>query len=472
MPRSKTLALISGPFLGAAIALPLVLTTELSGQACFVAGLAAWCALWWVLEPLDVAATSLLPFCALPAAGVLTHSQVATAYGHTVVLLFMAGFFLSRALEESGAHEQVALRLVQAVGAGKPRRLVLGFMVASAALSMWISNTATTLMMLPIVTAVVDRQSKPDPRFARGLLLGVAYAATIGGLGTPIGSPPNLVFMAVHNETAVQPISFLGWIAVSLPVVVIMLPLTWLLLTRRFQPSLGIEVPTASPLSPPQKRVLCVFAAVALLWVTRAQPGGGWSALLEQAVHFAGKAGSLAGDSTAGLLGVLALFVIPREPGSEKKLLSWRQASQIPWGILLLFGAGIALAKGFSTSGLSAALGQGLGGAQSFSALALVAGTALLAIFLTEIISNTAAANLLMPVLAAVATATGISHARVMMPAALCCTLAFMLPVSTPPNAIVFGTGRVATRDMMRVGALLNALGVAVVAAVVSLLLG
>ncbi|HEX9621255.1 MAG TPA: SLC13 family permease [Polyangiaceae bacterium] len=427
----------------------------LSRDASFTAAITALCAVWWVTEPIPIPVTSLLPFALLPLAGVLDHDAVAGAYGHTLILLLLGGFILSTALEKCGAHERLALGMVRLVGGHGGPRLVLGFMLAAATLSMWISNTATTLMMLPIATAVL--QQTRDEKLAPPLLLGVAYASSIGGVGTPIGTPPNVIFMGVYSEATGNSWSFLRWMLIGVPTVVVLLPLAWWSLTRRLGASERLRLPVLGPMKAAERRVLAVFAVTVLLWIFRTEPFGGWTAL------FGAKG---VGDSTIALGAIVAMFLVP--DGEGDRLLDWKTANRIPWGLLLLFGGGIAIARAFEESGLSLALGTRLSAVSSLPLPLMVALVCLGVTFLTEVTSNTATATLLMPILAASAKAAGLRPELIMVPAALSASFAFMLPVATVPNAIVFGTDRVTTARMAREGFFINLMGVVVVTLVTS----
>jgi sodium-dependent dicarboxylate transporter 2/3/5 len=451
-------ALAAGPLLAAG-AWALAWSSGLAPEACWTAAVTALCAVWWILEPIPIPATALVPFAVLPLAGVLPHDQVATAYGHTLILLFLGGFLLSAAMERSGTHHRLAVGMLRLVGGTSGRRLVLGFMLASATLSMWISNTATVLMMLPMTLAVLEET--PDERLATALLLGIAYAGSIGGLGTPVGSPPNLIFMGIYAETTGFEVSFLRWMSWGVPVSLLLLVLAWLLLTRRLPETHGVSLPPPGPWSAAEVRTLAVFVLTALAWVTRTGPAGGWNQWL-------GMPG--AGDSTVALLSATALFLLP--DGRGGRLLDWDTAQRIPWGLLLLFGGGIAIARAFGASGLSESLGQALLDITTWHVLLMLFTIALGVSFLTEVTSNTATATTLMPVLAAAGLAGGLDPALVMVPAALSASCAFMLPVATPPTAIVFGAGRLSVLAMARAGVGLNLLGAAVITGVCWLVLG
>lgn len=407
------------------------------------------CAVWWMTEALPLPATALLPLAVFPVVGVLTSEDVASAYGNSMILLFLGGFILSRGMESSGAHQRIALQMMQLFG-GSGRRLVFGFMAAAALLSMWISNTATALMLLPVALAVV--RGAENPRLAMALLLAVAYGSSIGGLGTPIGSPPNLVFLKVYEQSTGTAIGFLQWMSYGMPVVLLFLPLAAWWLSRHVRAGDQVSLPPPGSWTAAERRVLLVFALTALGWVTRTDPFGGWS----QWWNLPG-----ANDASVALLGALLLFILPN--GRGERLLDWESAVTLPWGMLILFGGGIAIAKAFAESGLSDVLGAAFAGLQHLPVLLMVVLVAALVTALTELNSNTATAVLLLPVLAAVALSLGVDPLLLMLPATLSASCAFMLPVATPPNAIVFGSGQVPIQVMVREGLVLNLLGLIII---------
>jgi sodium-dependent dicarboxylate transporter 2/3/5 len=361
-------------------------------------------------------------------------------------------------MEKSGAHRRIALGMVNLFGGNSSRRLVFGFMAAAAVLSMWISNTATTLMLLPVALAVIERSD--DDNLAIPLLLGIAYAASVGGIGTPIGTPPNLVFREIYWENTGIEIGFLTWMSWGVPVVLIFVPIIALWLTRRLNHQGHIDMPKVGAWQTEERRVFIVFALTALAWVTRSQPFGGWKTWLDVPG---------ANDASVALLAVIAMFLIPNGKGS--RLLDWETASRIPWGMLILFGGGIAIAKAFVISGMSAALGEALAGIAGWPILAMMAVICLCITFLTEMTSNTATTTLMMPILAAAAIAAGVPPESLMVPAAMSASCAFMLPVATAPNTIVFSTGRFTTSRMAREGAALNFVGVIVISVMCYLLI-
>ncbi len=422
-------------------------------DACLTAALTMVCAIWWIFEPIPIPVTSLLPIAVLPATGVLTPDETGASYGSPLVLLLLGGFILSTAMERSGAHLRVALTMVNLFGGSSSRRLVFGFMAAAAVLSMWISNTATTLMLLPVALAVVDKSR--DDALPVPLLLGIAYAASVGGIGTPIGTPPNLVFREVYFENTGTEISFLTWMSWGVPVVLLMIPLMGLWLTRKLHFQGKFSLPTVGKWQTDEKRVFMIFTLTALAWITRSQPFGGWRSWLDLPG---------ANDASVALLAVIIMFLIPNGKGA--RLLDWQSAVRIPWGMLILFGGGIALAKAFVSSGLSAELGDMLSNIAGLPVILMIAVICLVITFLTEMTSNTATTALMMPILAAAAIAADIEPELLMVPAAMSASCAFMLPVATAPNTIMFSTERFTTRVMAREGVVLNLVGVAVITTV------
>jgi sodium-dependent dicarboxylate transporter 2/3/5 len=458
MTLSKNfIGLTLGPLV-AAVAFFTLQSFGWQGTACWTAAITVICAVWWIFEPIPIPATSLIPLATLPIIGVLTPAQVGESYGSPLVLLLMGGFILSTAMEKSGAHRRVALGMVNLFGGTSSRRLVFGFMAAAAVLSMWISNTATTLMLLPVALAVIERSD--DDNLAIPLLLGIAYAASVGGIGTPIGTPPNLVFREIYWENTGIEIGFLTWMSWGVPVVLIFVPIIALWLTRRLNHQGHVDMPKVGAWQTEERRVFIVFAFTALAWITRSQPFGGWKTWLDVPG---------ANDASVALLAVIAMFLIPNGKGS--RLLDWETAGRIPWGMLILFGGGIAIAKAFIISGMSAALGNALAGIAGWPILAMMAVICLCITFLTEMTSNTATTALMMPILAAAAIAAGIAPEALMVPAAMSASCAFMLPVATAPNTIVFSTGWFTTRLMAREGLVLNFVGVIVISVMCYLLI-
>jgi sodium-dependent dicarboxylate transporter 2/3/5 len=453
-------ARIAGPLLAAVVGL-WAWSVDLPATACWTAGITTLCAVWWMTEAIPLPATSLIPFAALPLCGVIDHRTVASAYGHTLILLMLGGSFISLAMQQSGAHRRVALGLVRAVGGGGGRPLVLGFMIASAGLSMWISNTATALMLMPVAIAVV--QSSTRNELGAPLMLAVAYGASIGGCGSPIGSPPNLICLEALRQTG-QTISFLGWMKLGAPVVVVMLPLMWLWLVRNLRGTERLSLPELGKWRSAERRVLTIFGLTAVAWMTRSAPWGGWSGALGVS--------QTAGDASVALAAAALLFILPSGRPDGSRLLDWEATRNTPWGMFLMIGGGIAIGQAFVSSGLNTAVGEVLAPLGSLPLLLMLAGICLLATFMTEVSSNTAVANIMMPILASTAAAAEIDPLLLMFPAALSLNCAFMLPVATPPNAIAHGTGDVPIATMIREGFVLNLMGVVVIAGMAYAMLG
>ena len=453
----KQLAFPAGPILALAAAY-LMSAGGFSADASITLGVTVICIVWWVFEPIPIPATSFIPLGLLPLLGVLKPVEVAEAYGSPLILLLLGGFILATALEKNHAHRRIALTMVRAFGGTSSRRLVFGFMAAAALMSMWISNTATTLMLLPVALATLEKSD--DPQLATPLLLGIAYAASIGGVGTPIGTPPNVVFMAVYENTVGEQIGFLTWMSWALPVVIVFLPLMALWLTRNLHHEGAVSLPEVGRWEAAEVRVLMVFALTAFFWVTRKQPFGGWSELFSL---------GQTNDAMVALLAVVVMFVVPN--GKGEKLLDWETATRIPWGMLILFGAGITIASAFTASGLSQTIGDGLSGIAELPIILIMLTICLVVTFLTETTSNTATTTLLMPILAAGALGAGIDPKLIMIPAAMSASCAFMLPVATAPNIIMFSTGHFSIETMAREGFALNIIGAFVITGVLYLLL-
>lgn len=443
-------SVVPGLFLAALVAL-LGVNSGLSQDMVITSVTATLCIFWWIFEPIPIPVTSLLPLALMPMFGVLTPAQTGAAYGSPLILLLLGGFLLSRGMESTGAHKRVALGVIRLVGSDSPRRLVLGFMIAGAVLSMWISNTATVLMLLPVALAVLDSAEQKE-RLAAPLLLGLAWSCSIGGLGTPIGTPPNLIFMQVYEDTTGLTIGFTQWMSWGLPIVVTLIALAALWLTRSLPEKLKVTLPDAVAWRSAEKRVLMIFGITAFLWMTRAGPFGGWRELLGVPI---------ANDASVAFLAVIVLFISRDDEGAP--LITWQEAASIPWGVLLLFAGGICLASAFAASGLSALAGEALVGLATLPTYLMLLLICLAVMFMTEATSNTATTALLMPILAAAAIAAGVEPLLLMVPAAMSASCAFMLPVATAPNAVIYGTDRVAISTMFREGLLLNLVGAFVV---------
>lgn len=432
-----------------------------------------WIAVWWFTEALPIPATSLLPLVLFPLLGLGDAKAVSRQYGHELVFLFLGGLLLAVAMERTGLHQRVALRIIRLFGSGR-RALVFGFMVATATMSMWISNTATTVMLLPVALAVLSSVQGEDDRrvdqaFPVALLLGIAFAANIGGLGTPIGSPPNLIFQSVYKAKTGLEVSFLEWMGYGVPLVAVLLPLTWLYLVRGFERggAQQIELPRFGALTGEQRWVMITFFCAAGLWITRGDFGQlqGWGSRLETL-------GVSIQDSTVAVAAALVLFIAPGREGG--RILDWSVAPRLPWGVLLLLGAGFAISSAFDVSGLTLWVGLQIEGFGRLDwndtalLLALLTAVVAVSIVVTEFASNTASANILLPVLFGVSVVLGPDRFPpdlLMVSSALACTTGFAMPAGTPPNAIVFGTERISIGRFVRVGLVIDLLALVLIVA-------
>ncbi len=443
----------------------------LSEAAQLIAGLAVWMALWWLTGAIPLAATALLPLVVLPLAGGIAVEEVARRYADPIVFLFMGGFFLAAASARWGLHQRLALAVIGVVGTDAAR-VVLAIMLATGFLSMWISNTATAAMMLPIVMALIELARREAPSqaqpFGTALILGMAYAASIGGVATLIGTPPTAIFAAAARDAAGRPIGFAEWMAVGLPIAAVMLAACWLLLVRvqfRLRGPLGglatlvaEQRAALGPWTAGQRVTVTVLAATALAWVLREPKALG-------GVSVPGLTSLLPGITDAGIAitAALVLFAVPVSRGERRFALDWETVMGIPWGVLLLFGGGLALATGFETSGLAAWLGGRLEGLRGAAPVLVIGAVTLFFVFLTELTSNTATAAMAMPLVASLAPALGADTVGLMAATALGSSFGFMLPVGTPPNALAYGTGAVTAKEMARAGFWLDLAGVVVV---------
>lgn len=432
------------------------------------AAVAVLMAVLWISEAIPIPATALLPIVLFPLLDVMPITAVTANYAHHLVFLFLGGFWIAAAVERCNLHRRIALQVLRAVGA-RPDRIVFGFMAATAFLSMWLSNTATTMMMLPIGMAVIARLgTDTQSHFGRSLMLAIAYAASIGGVATLIGTPPNAVMAGIVEKTLGLTIGFGQWMLFGLPLSVVMLLICWWYLTR-IAARLGAdhgpdgrlhlddELAALGTMTPAEKRVSLVFGSVAFLWVFKGL------------IPFAAISGL--SDATIAMAGAIALFVIPCAADERGPLLDWASAARIPWDVLILFGGGFALAHGFQESGLTAWIGLRLDFLQSVHWVWLLLGVALVTLFLTEVTSNTATAGMLLPIVAGLAAAAGHDALLPMVGTALAASFAFMLPVATPPNAIVFASRQISIAEMAQAGIWMNLIGLAMIMLFVSLVL-
>jgi sodium-dependent dicarboxylate transporter 2/3/5 len=432
---------------------------------------------WWITEIIPLAITALLPVVLFPVFGVMDGKAVSSAYFNHVIFLFIGGFIMALAMQKWELHRRIALKIMMATGSS-PKQVLLGFMLSTAFLSMWISNTATAMMMVPIVMSVTKKladflDTATLKRYSVGLLLAVAYSASVGGIATLVGTPPNLSFARIHQimfPTAPE-ISFGSWFLFALPVSLIMLGFIWLLLTNLYQPkgfdtlqanqAIRSEYKRLGKKTQEEKIILVLFTSLALLWLTRANLGfgsftiPGWSNLLPYPDYL--------NDGTVAIAIAVLLFLIPSSENKGKRLMDWETASGLPWNIVLLFGGGFALAGAFKSSGLSLWIGELMSETHGMPILLIIAIIAFSMTFLTELTSNTATTEMALPILAGLAVSMEINPLLLMLPATMSASMAFMLPVATPPNAIVFGSNQITVAQMAGTGLLLNLIGIIIV---------
>ncbi len=448
-----------------------------------MAAVAALMALWWITEAIPLAATSLIPLVLFPFLGILNGEETATSYINSTIFLFMGGFLIALAMEKWNLHKRIALSIIRLFG-GKPDFIILGFMVASAFLSMWISNTATAVMMLPIGLSILiqledEFSVERTHNFSVALMLGIGYSCSIGGIATIIGTPPNLSFSRIlHIIFPDAPvISFGEWMLIGLPITIVMLTISWIFLTKiyfKFAKELVIDTNIIKSeqkkigfMHFEEKVVAVIFSATAFLWVFRSDLNfgflkiPGWSNLF-------GNPGFI-NDGTVAITMAMFLFIIPtrNNENSSAAILDASVFKKIPWGIILLFGGGFALAKGFVTSGLSEYIGTSFAGLGNISPILMILLVSAVINFFTELTSNTATTEMILPILASVSLAIGINPLFLMLAATLSASMAFMLPVATPPNAIIFASQRIKISEMVRCGFALNVIGIITVTLII-----
>lgn len=410
-------------------------------------------AYYWITEAIPIPLTSIIPIGLFPFVGVLTHKEAASSLGSHVILLLMGAFMLAVAIEKSEVHKRIAFAILKLIGGDSALRIIFAIMATSSVLSMWISNTATVVALLPVVLAICT--STDNDKFKVALLLGLAYSASLGGVGTLIGTPPNVIFASVYEEFSGQEYGFIRWMKVAVPIIILAIPLMALWLARGISLKSAISLPKVAKWQVAEKRVLAIFILVALLWVFRKEPFGGWSGIVGL---------NTIGDSSIALLGAVAMAMTSNGKGG--RLLEWQDAKDIPWGMLLLFAGGICIAKAFVASGLSELLGEFFVALGSLPILLSIVALTIGVSFLTEITSNTATATLMMPIIASAAIALNLPIELLMVPVVISCSCAFCLPVATAPNSIVFASGEVAIKDMAKQGVVLNLLVASIVSVV------
>ncbi len=458
------IGLIIGPVLFAlTISIPI---EGLAFEAKIVFATALWMGTWWITEAIPIYATALLPLVLFPAFNVASLAQLSKSYADKIVLLFLGGFIIAAAIQRSGLHERFALNAIRVFGTS-PRSIVGGFMITTGMISAWISNTATAMMMLPIAASVIAlvRNENERVRFGTCLMLCVAYSASIGGLATLIGTPPNAIFASLSKSLLNVEVSFGQWILIGVPLSAISLAFAWWYMVN-FGAKIGNEpiaeekgiilerLRTLGPLTRQEKIVAVIFGATAVSWISRGLVWGKFAPMID--------------DSTIAIIAALTLFVIPS--GKGQRVLDWGSAVKIPWGVLLLMGGGLALASGFTFTGLDKWISERLMLVETADMLLIIAMIVAFTVFSGEIISNTAGAALIIPIGASIATSLGVNPIAIMLPVALASSYNFIMPVGTPPNAIVFGSGYVTARQMAKAGLPLDLFGIGIVTLVALLL--
>jgi solute carrier family 13 (sodium-dependent dicarboxylate transporter), member 2/3/5 len=477
----KKISLAAGPLAGLGIGL----FTELAPgepQVAMMAGIVLWMAIWWMTEAVPVAATALIPVFMLPLSGIADATQTAEQYMDPILFLFIGGFMIAIAIEKWNLHKRIALRILMKVGAS-PAKVLFGIMLTSWLMSMWISNTATVMMMLAAVMALISKMSavRKDDQFAKAILLGLAYASSIGGMATLVGTPTNMIFLRVysHQFPDATPIHFSSWMAIAFPLSSMLLVICFLILRRLFlRESKAQDLPTdyfkeeylsLGKASFEEKAVGVIFGLTALLWISRAdfELGNyyikGWSALFSYPGFLS--------DGAVAVVMALLLFVIPSRQEPSRALLTWSDAERLPFGIILLFGGGFALAMGVQQSGLSTWLAQGLHFASNWHPFVFLIAVVAFVSILTEFTSNMSSIQLIIPILIPLSGVLGMDALLLLIPATIAASMCFMLPVATGPNTIVFGTGHLRVPDMMRAGIWLDIAGVIIVSVYMYLIL-
>ena len=454
---------------------------DLSSAGVAVLASTIWIAVWWMTEAIPIPATSLLPIILFPVTHGLDIDATTSAYGNDTIFLFMGGFMVALTMEKWNLHRRIALNIITAIGTNT-NRIVLGFMIATGFLSMWISNSATAMMMVPIGLAIIYQVSdavKNDPsydidtapqhfNFGKAMMLGIAYSASLGGISTIIGTPPNAALAGAIKELYGIELSFATWMLFGVPIAWVFIFLVWIYLVKLAFPTKVKQLPGGKEIiykekeklghaSYEEKAVFVIFILTALAWITRS--------------FFLEKINDGIGDAVIAMTAAIVLFLIPSKNKKGDYLLDWNTAVKLPWGILLLFGGGLAIAAGFTESGLSEWIGSQLSSLEGANIILVLLIVTTLVIFLTEITSNTATANMMYPIMASLAVALGVHPYAVMIAAGVAASCAFMLPVATPPNAVVFGSGYLRITDMAKAGFALNIIGIVLVTAAILLLL-
>ncbi len=461
--RWHLLSIMAGPLI-AVVLLMLPPPGSLSVPAWNVVAITLWIVIWWLTEAIPIPATALIPIPFFPALGIGDLKTIAASYAHPLLLMFLGGFILAAAMQRSGLHRRIALNIINFVGTS-PAMIIAGFMLATAFLSMWISNTATTIMMFSVALPVIQLHKEtasdglPQRNFSVALMLAIAYSASIGGVGTPIGTPPNALLASILQDTYNIEIDFGTWMTFGVPVILVMLPITWTVLTKFLYPVADSNNSTGSAtvvsslselgiMRRNEKMVLCIFLLAAFGWIF------GKAIAKSFGVPFS--------DTSVAIIAALLLFALPHRLDKLEFLMNWESTRDIPWGVLLMLGGGLAIASAFASSGLAQAIGASMSGLSQYSLWIFVLLATALIVFLTEITSNTASAATFLPILGAIAVGMGHDPRSLMIPVTLGASMAFMMPVATAPNAIVFSHKDVHITDMVSTGIWLNIISIAV----------
>lgn len=457
-PLLKKIGLITGPiFFLILINLPFVLISEIADP---VIAVAIWMIIWWVTEAVSISVTALIPLILFPLIGILDLKTVAQSYGSPIVFLFFGGFVMALALEKVNLHKRIALSIIKLTGTS-PNRVILGFMIATAFLSMWISNTACTVVMLPIALSVIqllindeDGFTKNDRNFALSIMLGIAFSANVGGVATIIGTPPNTVLIGFLESEYQIEISFLNWLLLALPFSILMIVVIYFVIVKWIYPNhlntfssssdvITNELNALGKMNRTEKRVLTIFSVVIFLWISRTTINSFVPDL------------NLS-DTGISMMGAFALFVVPFNFNKGEFTLDWKDTQKLPWGILILFGGGLSLASGLKYAGLIELIANTISSYQGFSIVVIAFLLIAVMLFMTELMSNVALVTIFVPVVAGIALGLDVPLLHMLIPVTMASSCAFMLPMATPPNAIVFASGYVKVSEMVRVGIILN----------------
>lgn len=440
----------------------------LSTEAWKVIGVAAWMITWWITEAAPIPVTSMLPMVLFPLTGIFTIAEATAPYSHPTIYLFMGGFMLGLAMEEHNLHKRIALNLIKLTGTN-PNGIIMGFMLTTAFISMWISNTATTVMMLPIALSITSllgtepgTEDKGRRRFALSLMIGIAYAANIGGTATIIGTPPNVAWVGFMSDLANYEVEFSKYLMVGLPICILMLFIAYFLLTRVLYPSkvnqlsssaqvIDDQIKELGPVSKAEKTVGIIFLITASAWILRGSINNWFDT-------------KVLNDTAIAIAGGILMFITPLKLKEGKFLMEWKATQRLPWGILLLFGGGMALARAMESVNIVQTVGDAIAGNGEMNELLLIIGLCAFMLFMTEIMSNIALTVIFIPVVLGIANSMGVDPIHLSLPVTLAASYAFMMPISTPPNAIVFSSGMIRMKEMIRAGFLLNIIAIILLA--------